>query len=147
MQWVVKYMARAIDKLMGASGAEAVSNTASVFVGQIEAQLLIKPYVATLTHSELLAVMTGSMACIAGGVMAVYIQMGIPAASLIAASLMAIPGALVIAKIVMPETETSPTQGRVDLHVEKASVNLIDAAASAKLRIFSTPRPTQANTC
>ncbi len=129
MQWVVKHLARVIDKLMGASGAEALSNTASVFVGQIEAQLLIKPYVATLTQSELLAVMAGSMACIAGGVMAVYIQMGIPASSLMAASLMAIPGALVTAKIVMPETEVSPTQGNVELHVEKDSLNLIDAAA------------------
>lgn len=129
MQWVVRHMAKLIDRLMGASGSEAVSNTASVFVGQIEAQLLIKPFIATLTQSELLAVMSGSMACIAGSIMAVYIQMGIPAAYLIAASLMAIPGALVISKLVMPETEESPTQGQVAIHVEKDSLNIIDAAA------------------
>lgn len=129
MQWVVRHMARWIDRLMGASGGEAVSNTASVFVGQIEAQLLIKPFIATMTQSELLAIMAGSMACIAGSTMAIYVQMGIPAAYLMAASLMAIPGALVISKLVMPETETSPTQGKVALHIEQTSVNMIDAIA------------------
>jgi concentrative nucleoside transporter, CNT family len=129
MQRVVKVIAWIIYRIMGASGAEALSNAASVFVGQVEAQLLIKPYVSTLTMSELLAVMAGSMACIAGGVMAVYIQMGIPAEYLMAASIMAIPGALVISKIVFPETETSLTRGEVKLDVEKTTVNIIDAAA------------------
>ena len=82
-----------------------------------------------MTRSELLAVMAGSMACIAGGIMAVYIQMGVPAVYLLTASVMAIPGALVISKIVCPETEPSQTQGEVKLEVEKHSVNAIHAAA------------------
>ncbi len=129
MQRVVQAIAWAVNRVLGASGAEALSNTASVFVGQVEAQLLIKPYVDTLTQSELLTVMAGSMACIAGGVMAVYIQMGIPAEYLMAASIMAVPGALVISKIVYPETETSLTRGEVKASVETHTVNVIDAAA------------------
>lgn len=129
MQRVVKIVAWVVYKIMGASGSEALSNSASIFVGQIEAQLLVKPYVATMTRSELLTVMAGSMACIAGGVMAVYIQMGVPASYLLTASLMAVPGALVIAKIVYPETEASPTRGEVKVEVEKHSVNIIHAAA------------------
>jgi len=129
MQRLVKWIAWLIYKLMGASGAEALSNSASALVGQVEAQLLIKPYVSTLTQSELLAVMSGSMACIAGGVMAVYIGLGIPAEYLLAASVMAIPGALVIAKMVYPETETSQTRGDITLNIEKTTVNIIDAAA------------------
>lgn len=129
MQRVVKVFAWLVNKIMGASGAEALSNSASIFVGQIEAQLLIRPYLSTMTQSELLAVMTGSMACIAGGIMAVYIQMGVPASYLLTASLMAIPGALVISKMVYPEVEESPTKGEVTLEINKTSVNLIDAAA------------------
>ncbi|MEM0951019.1 MAG: nucleoside transporter C-terminal domain-containing protein [Cyanobacteria bacterium P01_H01_bin.74] len=138
MQWVVRQVAWWINWLMGASGVEALSNTASIFVGQIEAQLLIKPYLATMTRSELLASMAGGMACIAGGIMAVYIQMGIPAEFLLTASVMAVPGALVISKLVLPETENSYSQGRVTLSVKKDTVNLIDAAsrgASDGLRI------------
>lgn len=129
MQRVVKWVAWLVYKLMGASGAEALSNAASIFVGQIEAQLLVKPYLESMTRSELLAVMAGSMACIAGGVMAVYIQMGIPAEFLLTASVMAVPGALVMAKLVYPETEVSQTRGEVKLEIQKESVNLIDAAA------------------
>lgn len=129
MQRLVKWVAWAVYKVMGASGSEALSNAASIFVGQIEAQLLIKPYLATMTRSELLAVMAGSMACIAGGVMAVYIQMGIHAEYLLTASLMAVPGALVMAKLVYPETEASLTRGEVKLEIKRESVNLIDAAA------------------
>ncbi len=129
MQRLVKIVAWAVNKLMGASGSEALSNAASIFVGQVEAQLLVKPYVASMTRSELLAIMAGSMACIAGGVMAVYIQMGIPAEFLLTASLMAVPGALVMAKLVYPETQPSLTRGEVKLEIEKESVNLIDAAA------------------
>lgn len=129
MQRVVQAFAWAVSKIMGASGAEALSNAASIFVGQVEAQLMIKPYVPSMTQSELLAVMAGSMACIAGGIMAVYIQMGVPASYLLTASLMAAPGALVIAKIVHPETEESQTQGSVKLDIPKQTVNLLDAAA------------------
>lgn len=141
LPWVIRHMARWIDFIMGASGSEALSNSASVFVGQIEAQLLIKPYVSTLTMSEMLAVMSGSMACIAGGVMAVYIQMGIPASYLMAASLMAIPGSLVISKLMYPETEKSPTQGEVKITLEHQTLNLIDAitrGASEGLKIGLT---------
>jgi concentrative nucleoside transporter, CNT family len=138
MQRIVAVMARGVHALMGASGAEALSNVASVFVGQVEAQIMIKPYIATMTRSELLASMAGSMACIAGGVLAVYVALGVPAEYLIAASIMAAPGALVIAKIVYPETEPSPTRGRVKLEVHKQSANLVDAisrGASDGLRV------------
>jgi CNT family concentrative nucleoside transporter len=112
---------------MRVSGSEALSNISSAFVGQVEAQLMIGPYVKGMTNSELLASMTGSMACIAGGVMATYIQMGIDASSLLAASIMAAPGALVISKIVWPETEVSETAGTVKLEVKKENANLLDA--------------------
>ena len=127
MQRIVAVVAKVMHKIMGVSGSEALSNAASAFVGQVEAQIMIKPYLAGMTRSELLASMSGSMACIAGGVMATYIALGVPAEYLLTASLMAAPGALVISKIVYPETELSQTQGEVKLHVEKTSANLIDA--------------------
>jgi CNT family concentrative nucleoside transporter len=127
MQRIVKGIAYVVYKVMGVSGSEALSNVASAFVGQVEAQIMIKPYLKGMTMSELLASMTGSMACIAGGVMAVYIALGVPAEYLIAASLMAAPGALVISKIVWPETEVSETQGNVSLEVKKTNANLVDA--------------------
>lgn len=129
MQRVVQLVAKVVAFLMGASGSEALSNAASVFVGQVEAQLLIKPYVASMTMSELLASMSGSMACVAGGVLAVYIAFGIEAKYLLTASVMAAPAALVISKIVWPETEESKTKGNVQIHVEKSNANIIDAAA------------------
>ncbi|MFM6954157.1 MAG: NupC/NupG family nucleoside CNT transporter [Sphingobacteriaceae bacterium] len=127
MQRIVKGIAYVVYKVMGVSGSEALSNVASAFVGQVEAQIMIKPYLKGMTMSELLASMTGSMACIAGGVMAVYIALGVPAEYLIAASLMAAPGALVISKIVWPETEVSETQGKVSLEIKKTNANLVDA--------------------
>lgn len=129
MQRVVQVVAKVVAFLMGASGSEALSNAASVFVGQVEAQLLIRPYVATMTMSELLASMTGSMACVAGGVLAVYIGIGIKASYLLTASIMAAPGGLVIAKIVWPETEPSMTKGKVQIEVKRTNANIIDAAA------------------
>jgi concentrative nucleoside transporter, CNT family len=130
MQRVVAVLAKGVKWLMNVSGAEALSNVASTFVGQVEAQIMIKPYLANMTNSELLASMTGSFACIAGGVMAVYISLGVPAPYLLAASLMAAPGALVIAKIVYPETETSETSGAVKVEIKKSHANLLDAIAS-----------------
>lgn len=127
MQIIVALVARAVHKVMGVSGSEALSNVASIFVGQVEAQIMIKPYLPGMTMSELLASMAGSMACIAGGVMAVYISLGVQAEYLIAASLMAAPGALVIAKIMYPETEVSETKGQVKLEVKKLHANLVDA--------------------
>lgn len=129
MQKVVQIVAKVVAFIMGASGAEALSNAASVFVGQVEAQLLIKPYVPSMTMSELLASMTGSMACVAGGVLAVYIGLGIEASYLLTASIMAAPGGLVISKLVWPETEESQTKGEVKVEVKKTNVNIIDAAA------------------
>ncbi len=127
MQIIVSLVARLVHKVMGVSGSEALSNVASIFVGQVEAQIMIKPYLPGMTMSELLASMAGSMACIAGGVMAVYISLGVQAEYLIAASLMAAPGALVIAKIMYPETEVSETKGVVKIEVKKLHANLVDA--------------------
>lgn len=127
MQIIVSFFARVVHFLMRVSGSEALSNVASAFVGQVEAQIMIKPYLNSMTKSELLASMAGSMACIAGGVMAVYISMGVPASYLLAASIMAAPASLVIAKIVWPETEESATKGAVKLEVKKTHANLLDA--------------------
>lgn len=130
MQRVIAVIARFVHWAMRVSGSEALSNVASAFVGQVEAQIMIRPYLSGMTMSELLASMTGSMACIAGGVMAVYISMGVPASYLLAASLMAAPGALVIAKIVFPETQESETKGVVKLEVKKEHSNIMDAISS-----------------
>jgi concentrative nucleoside transporter, CNT family len=130
MQLIVRGMAWVMYRVMRVSGAEALSNAASAFVGQVEAQIMVKPYLKNMTKSELMASMTGSFACIAGGVMATYISFGVPAQYLIAASIMAAPGALAIAKIMHPETEESQTQGTVKLTVEKDHVNLVDAIAA-----------------
>lgn len=127
MQRIVALLARFVHRVMRVSGSEALSNVASAFVGQVEAQIMIRPYLKGMTMSELLASMTGSMACIAGGVMAVYISMGVPASYLLAASLMAAPGALVISKIVFPETQESETKGTVKLEVRKEHSNIMDA--------------------
>jgi concentrative nucleoside transporter, CNT family len=127
MQRIVSVFARAMKFVMNVSGSEALSNVSSAFVGQVEAQILIKPYISGMTMSELLASMTGSMACIAGGVMAVYIQMGVDAKYLLAASIMAAPAALVISKIVYPETQPSETKGEVKLEIKKTHSNLMDA--------------------
>ena len=127
MQRIVALLARFVHWAMRVSGSEALSNVASAFVGQVEAQIMIRPYLSGMTKSELLASMTGSMACIAGGVMAVYISMGVPASYLLAASLMAAPGALVISKIVFPETQVSETKGKVTLEVKKEHSNIMDA--------------------
>jgi CNT family concentrative nucleoside transporter len=134
MQRVVAAIARAMNVVMRVSGAEALSNVASAFVGQIEAQVMIQPYLPGMTKSELLASMSGSLACIAGGILIVYANMGAQAGidlapKLITASLMAAPGALVISKIVWPETEPSETMGRVKLKVTSRYANLVDAIA------------------
>jgi concentrative nucleoside transporter, CNT family len=127
MQFFVNIVAKAMNFVMRVSGAEALSNVASAFVGQIEAQVMIRPYLATMTKSELLASMSGSLACIAGGILIVYVSFGAKAEYLLAASMMAAPGALVISKIVFPETEESQTMGTVKLEVKSEYTNLIDA--------------------
>ena len=132
MQRIVALVAQAMNFIMRVSGAESLSNVASALAGQVEAQVMIRPYLAGMTKSELLASMSGSLACIAGGILVVYVNMGAQAGfdlapKLITASLMAAPGALVIAKIVFPETEESQTMGRVKLTVKSDYTNVIDA--------------------
>jgi CNT family concentrative nucleoside transporter len=127
MQRVVALIARLMNVVMRASGAEALSNVASAFVGQVEAQVMIRPYLATMTKSELLSSMAGSMACIAGGILIVYVNMGAKAEYLLTASLMAAPAAILISKIIYPETEESQTKGKVKLEVKSEYTNLIDA--------------------
>ena len=134
MQAVVNVIARAMQATMGTSGSETLSAAGNIFVGQTEAPLLVKPFVPTMTKSELMAVMTGGFATVAGGVMALYISFLEPhfadiAGHLMAASVMSAPAALVIAKIMFPETEESPTKGTVKIDVEKVDANVIDAAS------------------
>ena len=132
MQRIIAVIAKAMNTIMRVSGAESLSNVASAFVGQVEAQVMIRPYLASMTKSEILASMSGSLACIAGGILIVYANMGAAAGmdlapKLITASLMAAPGALVIAKILFPETEQSQTLGQVTLEVKSQYSNTIDA--------------------
>src|SRR6478735_9273339 len=134
MQRIVSLIARVMNFIMRVSGAEALSNVASAFVGQVEAQVMIRPYLKGMTKSELLASMSGSLACIAGGILVVYANMGAQAGldlapKLITASLMAAPGALVISKIVFPEVEESLTMGKVKLEVKSEYSNVIDAVS------------------
>lgn len=147
LQMVVKGMAWVMAKLLGTSGAESLANTANIFVGQTEAPLLIRPYIAKMTNSELLTIMIGGMATIAGGVMAGYIQTlghsfaeanNIPlyqaqlrfAVQLLAASCMAAPASLVVAKILYPEVDDPVTKGTVRLKVDKNASNIVEAAAT-----------------
>ena len=139
MQWVVKIMAMAITKVMKVSGAETTSVCASVFIGQTEAPLTVRPYINRMTESELLTMMIGGMAHIAGGVMAIYIGMlagtdpelqQLYAKHFLAASIMAAPATLLIAKILIPETGQPLTAGTVSVHIERESANVIDAAAA-----------------
>jgi CNT family concentrative nucleoside transporter len=130
LQWIVKVFAKVMIKVMGTSGSESLSASANIFVGQTEAPLLIRPYVPSMTNSELMAVMTGGFATIAGGVMAAYIGMGVSAKHLLAASVMSAPAALVMAKLMFPEKEHSLTKGKVEIEVERPWANVIDAAAS-----------------
>jgi CNT family concentrative nucleoside transporter len=130
LQWVVRAMAWAMRFLMRTSGAETLSVTANVVMGQTEAPLMVKPYVERMTQSELLALMVGGMAHISGALMAVYIGMGADAVAILATSVMASPCSLYLAKIVLPETGQPETGGVVKTVVEKQHANVIDAAAS-----------------
>ncbi|WP_440224598.1 NupC/NupG family nucleoside CNT transporter [Dokdonella sp. MW10] len=139
MQAIVRGMAWSITKLMRVSGAETTSVCASVFIGQTEAPLTVRPYISRMTESELITMMIGGMAHIAGGVLAAYVGMlggGDPeqqafyAKHLLAASIMAAPATLVVAKILIPETGEPLTRGTVKMEVEKTTSNVIDAAAA-----------------
>jgi CNT family concentrative nucleoside transporter len=130
MQRLVKGFAWVMARFMGTSGAESLSVASNIFVGQTEAPLVIRPFVDKMTLSELMAVMTGGFATIAGGVMAAYVRFGADAGHLMAASVMSAPAALVMAKIMFPETGTPKTMGDVGMQIEKKTVNVVDAAAS-----------------
>ncbi|MFQ5677255.1 MAG: NupC/NupG family nucleoside CNT transporter [bacterium] len=130
MQRIVQGMAWVMAKIMGTSGAESLSVAANIFVGQTEAPLVVRPFVPKMTMSELMAVMTGGFATIAGGVMAAYVRFGADAGHLMAASVMSAPAALVMAKIIFPETGEPETRGETKIDIEKNTVNVVDAAAS-----------------
>jgi CNT family concentrative nucleoside transporter len=129
MQRLVRVFALAMQKTMGTSGSETLSCAANVFVGQTEAPLVVRPFISTMTMSELNAIMVGGFATVAGGVMAAYVRFGIDAGHLLAASVMSAPAALVMAKLLYPETEVSKTAGSVKLEIERDTANVIDAAA------------------
>ena len=130
MQKVIIAMSRFMRWTIGTSGAETLSCSANVFVGQTEAPLLIKPFLNGMTQSELLTIMVGGFATIAGGVLAGYIAMGVPAGHLVAASVMSAPAALVIGKIIFPEKEHSQTAGDVGLPEINVGSNAIEAASN-----------------
>ncbi|MGR3811753.1 NupC/NupG family nucleoside CNT transporter [Jiulongibacter sp. NS-SX5] len=131
LQRIVKLIAWVMQKTMGTSGSETLSVAGSIFVGQTEAPLLVKPYVKGMTKSELMTIMVAGFATIAGGVMALYVKMleDIPgiAGHLMAASIMNAPAALIVAKIMFPETEESETKGTLEVNVEKTAGNVVEA--------------------
>lgn len=128
MQWFIKLIGGGLSKLLGTSKAESMSAAANIFVGQTEAPLVIRPFLANMTKSELFAVMTGGLASIAGSVLAGYALLGVPLEYLLAASFMAAPAGLIMAKIMIPERETSEIKD-VEMEKDAEAVNVIDAAA------------------
>ncbi len=127
LQFVVKGAAWVMRRVMGTSGSETLAAAANIFMGQTEAPLVVKPYLARMTRSELMALMVPGMASIAGGVLAAYVGLGIPATHLLTASIMSAPAALMMAKIILPETEKSETMSGAHAEIERESVNGIDA--------------------
>lgn len=132
MQWVVKIIGGALQKLLGTSRPESLSATANIFVGQTEAPLVIRPYIAKMTQSELFAIMVGGLASVAGSILAGYAGLGIDLKYLIAASFMAAPGGLLMAKIILPETEHEKIaqESLITEDIGEQPSNVIDAAAS-----------------
>jgi CNT family concentrative nucleoside transporter len=131
IQVIVKWIARAMQKTMGTSGSETLSISANIFVGQTEAPLMVRPFISKMTQSELTAVMTGGFATVAGGILAIYVMWlgDIPgiAGHLLAASVMSAPAALVMAKIIYPETEISETMGDMKFDIEQQKTNVFEA--------------------
>ncbi len=127
MQKVVAGIAKVMQKTMGTSGSETLSAAANIFVGQTEAPLVVKPFVETMTMSELHAVMVGGFSTVAGGVLAAYVTFGIDAGHLVAASFMSAPASLVAAKMFYPETKESVTAGEMKIKLEKTTANVFDA--------------------
>jgi concentrative nucleoside transporter, CNT family len=130
MQVVVRSFAWVMRKTMGTSGAESLSVAGNIFVGQTESPILIRPFIKEMTTSELATVMTGGFATIAGSVFVLYVSFGVNAGHLLTASVMSAPAALMIAKIMFPETEESKTLGRVKVDLKSDTCNVVDAAAS-----------------
>lgn len=129
MQLVVKFFAKLMSRFMGASGAESTSVAASIFMGQTEAPLTIRPFLPEMTRSELMTIMTAGMAHISGGIMAAYVLVAkVDVIHLLTAVIMTAPGAIMMAKIVVPETEVPKTGGDVEVVVPQQDVNVIDAA-------------------
>jgi len=129
MQMVVKALAVAMNKIMGASGAESLNVAASIFMGQTEAPLTIRPFLPRMTRSELMTVMTAGMAHVSGSIMAAYIAFGIEARHLLTAVIMTAPGTIMMAKVLEPETEVPETLGGVKVDIPRTDVNVLDAAA------------------
>src|SRR2546429_4036317 len=129
MQFIIKQVARVMTSFMGASGAESLNVAASIFMGQTEAPLTIRPFLPDLTRSELMTVMTSGMAHVSGGIMAAYIAFGIEPKHLLSAVIMTGPGTLLMAKIIEPETDTPQTLGGVRVDIPRTDVNVVDAAA------------------
>ncbi|MFW7379978.1 MAG: NupC/NupG family nucleoside CNT transporter [Oligoflexus sp.] len=128
MQKFIGFMAWVMKRVMNISGAESLVSAANIFLGQTEAPLFIKPYLKTMTRSEIMVMMTGGMATVAGGVLAAYVGYGVSAGHLLAASLMSAPAAILIAKVMVPETEESPTFGTIAVKVKAEEVNIFEAA-------------------
>lgn len=133
MQVLIKIIGGFLQKVLGTSKAESMSAAANIFVGQTEAPLVVRPYIAGMTESELFAIMSGGLASVAGSVLGGYAQMGVPLPYLIAASFMAAPGGLLFAKLLVPETETAQTAAQGEaadaVEAEEKPANVIDAAA------------------
>ena len=130
MQRIVAILGKAMNAVMKVSGAEALSNVASAFVGNVMAQIMIKPYMEKLTRSELLASLSGSLACISGATMPIYIGMGIPAQYILASSVMAVPGALILSKIVYPESGEPETGSNIKISRRRTYINIFEAISS-----------------
>lgn len=130
LQKIVEALALVMRKTMGVSGSESLVTAANIFVGQTESPLFVKPYLKTMTRSEINAMMTSGMATVAGGVMAAYAQLGIDLGHLLAASVMSAPAALVVAKVMVPETEVSPTLGSIHVRVKAKDANIFEAAVN-----------------
>jgi CNT family concentrative nucleoside transporter len=130
IQKLIKVLAWSMVRVMDVSGSESLAAAANVFLGHTEAPLLVRPYLESMTRSELMALLTGGMATIAGSVMAAYVALGVDAGHLLAASIMSAPASLVIAKIMVPEREASPTKGKVRVEVPRQGRNVIDAACN-----------------
>ncbi|MEA5575892.1 NupC/NupG family nucleoside CNT transporter [Anabaena sp. UHCC 0451] len=133
VQRIVSSLAWVMMKTMKTTGSESLSCAGNIFLGPTEAALMVKPYVANMTQSELFAVMTGGFSTIAGGVLGAYLSFGIPAEHLVAAFFMTAPTSLIVSKLLYPETEVSETAGKISVETKSNAVNVIDAATNGAL--------------